>query len=150
MKKIIAILTIFTLIFSTPITTDASCPNINQPYENNAIAEKNDKLVIEYEITEINPNARASTKTVVKTATCKYENKTVAVVKLTATFSYNGSTASCTSASSTYTMYDGWSYSNRSTNYGGNMATTSAKMEKGKLYVNFSTAMVCSKTGVVS
>ena len=107
-------------------------------------------FIIKYEVTELNPNARASTKTATKTATCVYEGKTIAVVKITGSFSYTGSNSTCTSVSATYTTYDGWSVSNKSTYRSGNTGTTTAKISKGKEYINFVLSIKCSTTGVIS
>lgn len=154
MKKLIAILTTFILTFNLPIISSASNTamiNPDQSYENADIVELNNGLIIEYEITENTSIARASTKTATKTATCKTaDGSVIATIKLTATFSYTGSTASCTSASSSYSMATGWSYSNRSTTHGGNIAKTSARLKKGLSYADVSVIMTCSKTGVIS
>lgn len=153
MKKFISILAAVTLMFNLPIITNASNANISgsHPSDKNAeIIDLGDGLTIEYTITESNPNARASTRTATKTANCKRDGITIATIKLTATFSYTGSSATCTSASSSYTMYDGWSYSNRTTTRSGNTATTSAKLSKWLDHANVTITMTCSNSGVIS
>lgn len=153
MNKLIATLTVFTLIFNLPIISSASntnVTNINPSYESTDIIDLGDGFTIEYEITESIPMTRANAKTATKTATYRFDGNVIATIKLTASFSYTGSSATCTSASSTYSMAKGWSYSNRTTSRSGNTATTSAKLIKGLNYANISTTLKCSNTGVIS
>ena len=151
MKKIISILAAFTLVFHLPIIANASDANITEPCQSKEIINLEDELIIEYSITESNPNARASTKTATKTATCKLKDGTVvATIKLTATFSYTGSSATCTSASSSYSLTPGWSYSDRTTTRSGNKATTSAKFSKGFSSATITVTMTCSNSGEIS
>lgn len=151
MNKLIAILTTVTLLFNLPLIAHANDydPN-NSSNTGSEIVDLGDGFTIEYEITETPSIARASTKTATKTATCKADGVKIATVKLTATFSYTGSSATCTSASATYTTYNGWSASNKSTTRSGNTATTSARFTKGLKHSNMSVTMICSKTGVIS
>lgn len=152
MKKLIAILTTLTLLLNTAIVSNASA-SVSEPCApcgDTEIVDLGDGYTIEYEITEINPNARASTKTVEKTGTCKTaDGVVIAIIKLTGTFSYTGSSATCTRASSSYSMYHGWTYSNRSTTCSGNTAKTSARLSKD-FYVDAVVTLTCSNTGVVS
>lgn len=153
MNKLIAILTAFILFFNLPIISNANdltVTNPDQSYENTYVIDMGDGLTIEYEICEVTSNARTSTKTATKTATCKEDGKVIATIKLTASFSYTGSSATCTSASSSYSMAAGWSYTNRTTTRSGNRATTSAKLLNNCDYANVSVTMTCSSTGVVS
>ncbi len=153
MKKLISILAAFTLLFNLPIIANASDTNISDSCpsgESTEIIDLGDGITIEYSIIESNPNARASTKTAAKTATCKKYGQVIASITLTATFSYTGSSATCTSASSNYNMYGGWSYSNRSTTRSGNTASTSAKLSKSPDYANITVTMTCSNSGVIS
>lgn len=153
MKKLITILTTLTLLFNLSIISNAS-GNVADSYPSNEsveVVDLGDGITIEYEITETPSIARASTKTATKTATCKKDGVKIAVVKLTATFSYTGSSATCTSASATYTTYNGWSASNKSTTRSGNTATTSAYLSKMIVnHATLTTSMSCSKTGVIS
>lgn len=151
MKKLITILTTLALLVNFSIT--ASAANAVQPNasrNNIEIVDLGNGMTIEYEVTELPSIARASTKTAAKTATCKVNGVKVATIKLTATFSYTGSSATCTSASATYTMYDGWSASNKSTTRSGRTATTSAYLSKWPLHATPTTTMSCSNTGVIS
>lgn len=152
MKKLITILTTLTLLLNTAIVSNASAGAAEPcaPCGDTEIVDLGDGYTVEYEITEINPNARASTKTYTKTATCKTaDGVVIAIIKLTGTFSYTGSSATCTRASSSYNMYQGWTYSNRSTTCSGNTAKTSARLSKD-FYVDVNVVLTCSNTGVIS
>ena len=142
----------FVLVFNLPIVTNAS--NLSQP---NVISVKTETvnlgngIIVKYETKEFASNARANTRTAVKTADFETpEGKVITTVKLTASFSYNGSSATCTSANASYFMYDGWMYSNKSTTRSGNSATTTAKVSKGRDYFNVNVTMSCSPTGSIS
>ncbi len=148
MKKLITILTTLALLLNLSIISNAANPDISR--KNIEVVDLGNGMTIEYEITELPSVARASTKTAAKTATCKADGIVVATVKLTATFSYTGSSATCTSASATYTTYSGWSASNKSTTRSGRTATTSAKISKGLDHAYITTTMSCSNTGVIS
>lgn len=153
MNKLIAAIAAIALIFNLPIVANAN--NLNQP---NVISNENTKttyldngLIVRYEITEIPSNARANTRTAVKTANFEtVDGKVITTVKLTASFSYNGSSATCTSANASYIMYDGWMYSNKNTTRSGNSATTTAKLSKGRDYFNVNVTMSCSPSGSIS
>lgn len=149
MKKLIAILTALTLILNTAIVSEASAAEPYTPYGDTEIVDLGDGYTVEYEITEINPNARASTKTVEKTANFKRDGVIVATIVLTASFSYTGSSATCTSAYAGYSVYQGWDYSNRSTTRSGNTAKTTARFFKD-IYFDAVVTLTCSNTGVVS
>ncbi len=152
MKKLIAILTTLALILNITIIsgTSASAAEPCAPCKDAEIVDLGDGYTVEYELTEVNPQVRASTKTVEKTATCKnVDGVVIAIIKLTGTFSYTGSSATCTKASSSYSMYQGWTYSNRSTTCSGNTAKTSARLSKD-FYVDVNVTLTCSNTGVVS
>lgn len=152
MKKLIAILTTLTLILNITIIsgTSASAAEPCTPCKDAEIVDLGDGYTVEYELTEGNPQVRASTKTVEKTATYKNaDNVVIAVIKLTGTFSYTGSSATCTKASSNYTMYHGWTYSNRSTSCSGNTAKTTARLSNN-IYFDANVTLTCSNTGVIS
>ncbi len=151
MKKLITILTTLTLLLNFSITASAAdAAKTDTPAKNIEVVDLGDGMTIEYEITELPSVARASTITAAKTATCKIDGVTIATVKLTATFSYTGSSATCTSASATYTMSSGWSARDKSTTRSGRTATTSAYIYKGIRHATLTTTMSCSNTGVIS
>lgn len=101
----------------------------------------------------------STTKTKTGSKTVYYKdanNKTLWYVKVTATFSYNNKTSTCTSASVTAASYNSyWKVSNKSSSHSGNHGTASAT---GKKYlagivistINKSVTLTCSKDGALS
>ncbi len=152
MKKLIAVLAASMLIFNHPIITNASeiTPINTSSNESSEIVDLGDGYTVKYETKIVSPNVRASTKTVAKTATCVYGGKTVAEITLTASFSYTGSSATCTSASISSTTYDGWTCSDKSASRSGNTATGTGKLKKGLLHTTVNVSLTCSKTGAIS
>lgn len=117
--------------------------------------------VIEEIPVSINPGislySTAQTKTGSKTVYYKNaDNETLWYVKVTATFSYNGSTSTCKSASVTAGSNNSyWKVSNKKSSYSGNHGTASAT---GKKYlfgivtstINRSVTLTCSPNGTLS
>ena len=150
---LIAILCTITLF---PQTSNA----MTRPFEKEVIIEKLDngdyyETVIE---TDCNAITFAATNSITKTKTTYYKNSAGVVqwsVSIKATFSYNGSTATCTSCShSTTSPGTNWSISSASSKRSGNSATaTATAVEKANGISNSVTRFVtikCSPTGVVS
>ena len=77
-------------------------------------------------------------------------------VKLTATFTYNGSTASCTNATPSYTVYNtAWKVKKATASYSGNTATGSFTVKRYNLgipveTINKTLTLTCSPSGVVT
>lgn len=77
-------------------------------------------------------------------------------VKLTASFTYNGSTASCTNATPSYTMYaTTWSVTKSNATYSGNTATGNFTVKRYNMFipvetVNKTLTLTCSPSGVVT
>lgn len=151
-KFVKIIFSIFIIIFiMNPIKTSAA--DLKFEYEN---------FYFETEISEqsssaCQPFAVTKTKTGSKTTYCKDPTgKVLWYVKVTGTFSYNGSSATCTSVSVTAASNNNdWKISNRSCTKKANQATASAT---GKRYSNGtvtnsitkSVTLSCSKTGTLS
>jgi hypothetical protein len=152
MKKILFVIATLIFTISNPITSHArqSSPPASSLYNINEKIELENGNTVDYELTIFPSDTRSNIKTATKTATCKRNNKTVATIKLSATFTYTGSSATCTSASSTYSMEGGWSYSNRTTTRTKNTASTSAKISKNNEYFNAGVTITCSNSGVIS
>lgn len=150
MKKIVFALTIFIFTMNNPIISHAAqIPSTTQQLFHEKTVLENG-ITMEYELTVSPSNTRSNSKTATKTATCKVDGKVVATIKLSADFTYTGSSATCTRASSSYSMSDGWSYSNRTTTRSGNTAKTSAKISKNNEYFNTNVTMTCSGSGEIS
>lgn len=101
----------------------------------------------------------ASRGTVSKTKSYKYYNSSnehVWTVSLTATFSYTGSSATCTSATPSHTIYNSnWKVTNETASISGNSATGNFTVKRYVLLipvetVNKTLTLTCSNTGVVT
>lgn len=98
-----------------------------------------------------NLTSRSGSKSVDKTQTIKSSGKIIAEVTLSATFGYDGKIAWVSSASSSHTTYDGWSYgSEKITKSGGTVSLTAklSHLQYRDLSVNIS--ITCSPTGQIS
>ena len=101
--------------------------------------------------------ARASTKTGSKTAIhYNSDNEKVVTMKLTATFSYTGSSATYTSASTSYTIHDdSWKVTAATSSKSGNKAIGNFTVKHYVLLVpvqtvNTTVNITCSNTGALS
>lgn len=108
-------------------------------------------------ITEVVNNSRANTKTGSKTYTHTSANgETQWTYKLTGTFSYTGSSSTCTAVSDSYTISnDNWHMSSHSCSKSGNKASGTVTMKYKFLGITTDTVtknltLTCSATGVLS
>ncbi|MBR4021626.1 MAG: hypothetical protein IKI94_03355 [Ruminococcus sp.] len=112
-----------------------------------------------YSVTTITEysNLRANTKTASKTYTHKTsDNDVLWSYKITGTFSYTGSSSSCTSVSDSYTISnDNWHMSSHSCSKSGNTAYGTVTMKYKILGITTNTiskdlSLTCSATGTLS
>ncbi len=152
MKKTLFIFIAFICIISNPIISHAASPQSSHIllHKMSTKIKLENEITVEYNLEEYASNARSNSKTSVKTVTYKKNDRIIATIRLSADFTYTGSSATCTRASSSYSMSDGWSYSNKSTTYSGNTAKTSAKISKSKEYFNANVTITCSGSGEIS
>ncbi len=108
-------------------------------------------------ITEEIANSRASTKTGNKTTTYKDSDGTALwAYKITGTFSYTGSTSTCTAVSDSYTISnDNWHMSSHSCSKSGNTANGTVTMKYKVLGITANTitrniSLSCSASGTLS
>lgn len=108
-------------------------------------------------ITEEMNNSRATTKTASKTANYKNSDGDILwTYKITGTFSYTGSSSTCTAVSDSYTISNSsWHMDSHSTSRSGNTAYGTVTMKYKVLGVTFNTvskdlSLTCSATGVLS
>lgn len=128
--------------------------------ESNETIYISDDLYIECMITEKSPLSTYSTsksKTVSKIYTLKTSSdKSLVSFKLTGTFTYNGSTSSCTSATYSTTIYDDtWKFTSKSASKSGNTATGKFTAKKYLLIIPIQTVtktitLTCDKNGNIS
>ena len=93
--------------------------------------------------------ARASTRTGGVDQKYEYNGKEIATVRLTATFTYNSTTATATSASGDHSVASGWSYSGQSTWCSGATAYLTATIS-GPVSIPVSLSLTCSPGGALS
>ncbi|WP_294499894.1 hypothetical protein [uncultured Gemmiger sp.] len=94
-------------------------------------------------------STRASTRKGGIDQSYSYDGKTIAIARLTATFTYNGSTATAISASGSHSTASGWSYSGQSTWCSGATAHLTATVS-GPVSFPVNLSLTCSPSGVLS
>lgn len=130
MKRIISIVLCFGMLFGLCFSAGA--------YQEETASELNGTIIFVDEASGItiieelivNENTRASTKTATKKQTVQKSGETVAVIALTAVFSYTGTSVSVVDVDVTETTYDGWSFTRTALAYNGGTATLTGKVSK--------------------
>lgn len=150
-KRILSVILITATLFSTLILTAAA-------QEPSAVTTTEVELLpngdyIETElITCDQPDGAKSTASGQKTK--KYKNSSGAVmwsVTVYGTFSYNGSSATCTSATrSTTCPGSGWTIVSSSASKSGNTATAKATAEYNNSHYSLTVSLKCSANGTLS
>lgn len=159
MKKIITVTLIISLISCILFCIPVSATTTDKTEKTIEYLENGD--YIETIITDDTENSDISlyaTNTITKTKTKYYKNSSGIVlwsVSVKATFSYNGSTSTCTRCShSTTAPASAWSIKSASHSKSGNTATAKAtatyKTNSGSTDYTRSVTIKCSATGVVS
>lgn len=140
----------------------ALCPNTAYAAENavteNSIEYFDDGSYIVTEITKSTITTFAAKTTSSYKTSHFYNSKNVKewTVRLDAAFSYTGSSATCTSAKTSYTIYnDAWKVTSAVPSKSGNKATGTFTVKKYLLGVSIKTVnrtltITCSNTGVCS
>lgn len=100
----------------------------------------------------VQENARSSTRSATRRQTFMKGDDTIAVIALSATFSYDGSSVSVVSKSvSQCDTYNGWSFSRNSLTSVGGTATLTGQLTKLlNRPVNVNISITCDKNGNVS
>lgn len=155
MKKIISVFSvILMMLVMFPTTAFAGENNIT----NREVEYFDDGSYIVTELVESGISTLA-TSTVSKTKSSSYydsNNKMLWTVRLDATFRYTGSSATCTSAAASHTIYDSsWKVTSGTASKSGNKATGNFTVKKYVLgipvkTVNRTLTITCSNTGVCS
>ena len=159
MKKIITVTLIISLISCILFCIPVSATTTDKTEKTIEYLENGD--YIETIITDDTENSDISlyaTNTITKTKTKYYKNSSGIVlwsVSVKATFSYNGSTSTCTRCSHSTTAHaSAWSIKSASHSKSGNTATAKAtatwKTSAGSKDYSMSVTIKCSATGVVS
>lgn len=101
-------------------------------------------------VTTITQTVTRSTISRTKASNYYSSGQYIGQAALSATFSYNGSTAQATGASGTGSGANGWNYGGQRTWTSGNSAYLSATLSKGGASVPVSLSLTCSPSGSVS
>ena len=162
MKKIypiILMLLVLTFLFSVPVyASEGSEPGPAGAVVDIEYLENGDYIVTVIEDGEIIIPSDATATTVTKTKTSNYYNSSgtrLWNVKVQGTFTYNGTTSTCTKASHQATSYAStWEIISASHSKSGNHATATATA-RHHLYPGYndytrSVTLTCSPTGVFS
>lgn len=153
MKKIFAISLIVMLIFSSVFCIPASATEVKTE---TTIEYLDNGDYIETTITYYETDSRAATKSGSKTSTYKSDSGTALwSVTVNGTFTYNGTTSSCTSVSrSASASASGWSIKSSSCTKSGNCASATATATYKKGLVSYDKSLTvnlyCSPYGILS
>lgn len=101
-------------------------------------------------VTTITQTVTRSTISRTKASNYYSSGQYIGQAALSATFSYNGSTAQATGASGTGSGANGWNYGGQNTWTSGSSAHLSATLSKGGTRVPVSLSLTCSPSGSVS
>lgn len=101
-------------------------------------------------VTTITQTVTRSTISRTKASNYYSSGQYIGQAALSATFSYNGSTAQATGASGTGSGANGWNYGGQNTWTSGSSAYLSATLSKGGTRVPVSLSLTCSPSGSVS
>lgn len=167
-KSICLLLSLFILLTITPTKASAavSLSHTNVLSDTNTeIIYQDDEIIIECTLTifESSPDTRLfstrsakKNKTNIASKTVSIKSSTGSVIAnyiLTGTFSYNGSSSSCTKATySSSIKNSNWSFTSKKASASGNKANGSYKLKNsstGKTKSG-SVSITCSKSGVIS
>lgn len=152
MKTIGTLLLCFILLFGSCFSASAyDGDSTKQTNIQTIVMEDGSEVVVTEELI-INDSARASTRSATKRQSFTKNGTTIAVIALTAEFSYTGSTVSVVSKElSECTLYNNWSYSQTSLTSSGGTVTLSAKLKKLlNTSVPVSISITCDKNGNIS
>jgi hypothetical protein len=131
MKRLLLIL-MTCVLFLSSISFASAATSVNEfvPVEQYEETYDEDGITIVEELT-VYQLARSTQRTVRKTRTYKKNDTTIAIIAVTAVFSYNGSTVSVSSKKvSQSDTYEGWKYSQTSFTSSGGTVTLSGKLTK--------------------
>ena len=150
MKKHISVFLALVLLVGTAILpVHAAAPDISPEIE--VICTEYGNLEVETTLVVHDSLFRSSTKSADKIQTVKLDGTVIAEVTLSATFSYDGTTARVTSASGSHTTSGGWSYKNESISKSGDTAELTANLTK-LLYptLDVEITLSCTPSGQIS
>lgn len=163
MKRLLTLFFSFCLIFNSSIITEAKSPDVLSSTHTEYI---NDNLYAEVEVSIIKKNnietfsdenphflSRATTKQKTVSKTCTLKNNagaTVATYKLTGTFTYNGSSSTCTNATySTSVTNSAYSFTSKSAKRSANTAIGTFTLSSSIQKISKTLTIKCSANGTI-
>lgn len=154
MKKIIAVILSVLMLLAFPV---AAYADVENDTTSTTVEYLEDGSYIMTTVEEETSLFRASTKTGSKTATFYNSDDEVQwIVKITGTFSYTGSSATCTRSTATYTIYDSsWKVTSYSATKSGRTATGKFTLKQYLTLIpirteNRTVTLSCSNSGTLS
>lgn len=150
MKKLISLITVFSLVFSITGFCFAANPTAESQTVTTATLE--DGTVVETVFTVYESLARSKMKSASVTNNYSDSNgNKMASVTLNASFAYDGDDAWVLSSDSDVTEYNGWSYGNERITEGRGTVKLTAKLTKsGHTSQNVSMSLSCSANGTIT
>jgi len=119
--------------------------------ETEIIHTENGDIEVETVLTIHNSLLRAKARTASKSQTYKSNGTTIANVTFTATFQYDGNAVSVTDTDSSYSTYDGWSYTSENITTSNGTAKLSSKLTKTSyIGVAVNISITCTPNGAIS
>lgn len=150
MKRIVSLLAAMLILVACALPCFAETPGLTGAQVVSTRTETLDSGIVRTTtVYEYPAAARASTRRGSVHQELKYQGKLIASIYLNATFSYNGSTATATSASSSHSVASGWSYSGESVWCSGATAHLTATVS-GLAKLPIDLTLTCSPSGVLS
>ncbi len=158
MKKLISFCLAFIMMFSVLAISIYAEDDAAVIFENIEYLDNGYYVVDTLTEEDVNISARATSTKTGSRSFIIYNEDDEALVTLTlrATFSYNGSSATCTSATASYTIHnDAWKVPTATASRSGNVATGTFTAKHYVLFIatqtiNETITITCSKTGVLS
>ncbi len=156
MKKIISLFSALLIMFVCPMTALSAEYRPQQTEQTVEYFEDGSYMITKLETEQFSPFATSTTR---KTKSADYysnSGKLLWVVSLTGNFSYTGSSATCTSSSASYKIYDdAWKVTASKADKNGRQAIGNFTVKKYTLGIPLSTVnktitISCSNTGVCS
>ncbi len=152
MKTISTIFLCFVILFTSCFGANAYDGSSSTSSQVTQITTNNDSGITIIDELVVQDFARSSTRTATRTKTYLDGDTTIAVIALTATFSYSGSSVSVLSKEiSRCDTYKGWSFAQNSLSSSGGTATLTGRLTRilsRQVSVNIS--ITCDKNGNIS
>ena len=163
MKRLLVLLFSFCIIFSSTIITEAKSPNtfsttyteyINDDlYAEITLSQNNDINIPINNSSNLASVAKASSNKKTASKTYSFKNnsgKVLATYTLTGTFTYNGSSSTCTNATCSTSISDSaYSFTQKTARPSGNTAIGSFTLSSSKQTISKTLTLKCNANGTI-